>query len=223
MAHPCEGMIDCRGCSVASFWAAISPENWSKDHLILGGGVRDQKREVINRGIVFALQPQRGSLRFSAVVPIVCTPSSQCLRRIYGGVLRWQVQESCGKEFFVSESGDFRFRRAPLELVCCFFRNLWETDFCPALVLGRIADLSMRVPNPSPILDKSCAPMGPEILSSTGAGVWRMALEGFQTPVPYWINFSLRSHCFVRMPLSVYIYICVCVCWQFVFVFLCKV
>ena len=33
----------------------------------------------------------------------------------------------------------------------------------------------MRFPDASPVLDKNCAPMGPEILSSTGAGVWRKA------------------------------------------------
>ena len=33
----------------------------------------------------------------------------------------------------------------------------------------------MRLPDPSPVLDKNRAPMGPEILSSTGAGVWRNA------------------------------------------------
>ena len=37
----------------------------------------------------------------------------------------------------------------------------------------------MRVANPSPILDKDRAPMGPEIISSTGAGVWRKAPKGF--------------------------------------------
>ena len=37
----------------------------------------------------------------------------------------------------------------------------------------------MRVPNPSPVLDKNRAPMAPEILSSTGAGVWRKAPKGF--------------------------------------------
>ena len=39
--------------------------------------------------------------------------------------------------------------------------------------------LPMRVPNPSPALDKNCAPMGPEILSSTGAGVSRKAPKAF--------------------------------------------
>ena len=33
----------------------------------------------------------------------------------------------------------------------------------------------MRVPNCSPALDKYLAPMGPEILSSSGAGVWTKA------------------------------------------------
>ena len=31
----------------------------------------------------------------------------------------------------------------------------------------------MRLPDPRPILDENRAPIGPEILSSTGAGVWR--------------------------------------------------
>ena len=34
----------------------------------------------------------------------------------------------------------------------------------------------LRLPDPSSALDKNRAPMGPEILSSTGAGVWRKAL-----------------------------------------------
>ena len=44
---------------------------------------------------------------------------------------------------------------------------------------GKNCALSMRVPSPSPILDKSRARIGPEILSSTGAGVWRKAPKGF--------------------------------------------
>ena len=39
--------------------------------------------------------------------------------------------------------------------------------------------LSMRAPNPSPALDKNPASMGPGILSSTGAGVWRKAPKAF--------------------------------------------
>ena len=37
----------------------------------------------------------------------------------------------------------------------------------------------MRLPDPSPILDKNCAPIDLEILSSTGAGVWRKAPVAF--------------------------------------------
>ena len=37
----------------------------------------------------------------------------------------------------------------------------------------------MRLPDPSPVLDKNRAPMGPEILSSTGAGVWIKAPMAF--------------------------------------------
>ena len=37
----------------------------------------------------------------------------------------------------------------------------------------------MRVPNPSPVLVNNPAPMGPDILSSTGAGVWRKAPNAF--------------------------------------------
>ena len=40
---------------------------------------------------------------------------------------------------------------------------------------GRSCGLSMRVANCSPILDKNLAPMGPDILSSAGAAVWRKA------------------------------------------------
>ena len=50
----------------------------------------------------------------------------------------------------------------------------------------------MRLPDPSPVLDKNRAPMGPEILSSVGAGVWWRLLWHCKTPVLYWINFSLR-------------------------------
>ena len=37
----------------------------------------------------------------------------------------------------------------------------------------------MRFPDRSPVLDKNRAPMGPEILSSTGAGAWRKAPMAF--------------------------------------------
>ena len=37
----------------------------------------------------------------------------------------------------------------------------------------------MRFPDRSPVLDKNHVPMGPEILSSTGAGVCRKAPKAF--------------------------------------------
>ena len=63
----------------------------------------------------------------------------------------------------------------------------------------------MRLPDSSPVLDKNRAPMGPEILSSTGAGVWRKASmafpdsssvpDKFQSAIlPRDINLSLLAH-----------------------------
>ena len=39
--------------------------------------------------------------------------------------------------------------------------------------------MSLRVPNSSSVLDKNSAPMGPEFLSSTGAGASRKAPKAF--------------------------------------------
>ena len=44
---------------------------------------------------------------------------------------------------------------------------------------GENCALPMRLPDHSPALDKNRAPMGPESLSSTGAGVWRKAPMAF--------------------------------------------
>ena len=57
--------------------------------------------------------------------------------------------------------------------------QFWETDFHPVPVLGGIVLFLMRVLNCSPVLDKVVAPIGPGILSSTGAGVWRKASVAF--------------------------------------------
>ena len=38
---------------------------------------------------------------------------------------------------------------------------------------GGIHPLPMRVSSPRPVPDRNCAPMGPGIISNTGAGVWR--------------------------------------------------
>ena len=42
----------------------------------------------------------------------------------------------------------------------------------------------MRFPDHSPVLDKNRAPIGPEILSSTGAGAWRKAPIAFPDSSP---------------------------------------
>ena len=44
---------------------------------------------------------------------------------------------------------------------------------------GKNCSLSMRLSSSSPVLDKHSAPLGPDILSSTGAGVWRKAPKAF--------------------------------------------
>ena len=51
-------------------------------------------------------------------------------------------------------------------------------------VLGGLCARPMRLPDPSPVLDKNRAPMGPEILSNTGAGVWRKAPMAFPDSSP---------------------------------------
>ena len=66
-------------------------------------------------------------------------------------------------------------------------RGKWETDFLSSAGAGGECVRPMSLPDPSPVLDKNRAPMGPEILSS-GAG--KRLLWHFQTPVLYWINFQ---------------------------------
>ena len=51
----------------------------------------------------------------------------------------------------------------------------------------------MRLPDPSPVLDKNRAPMGPEILSSTGAGFWRKAPMGFPDSSSVLDNFKIAN------------------------------
>ena len=47
------------------------------------------------------------------------------------------------------------------------------------LSTGQNCALPMRVPNSSPVLDKNRAPMGPDVLSSAGAGVKGKAPKAF--------------------------------------------
>ena len=51
--------------------------------------------------------------------------------------------------------------------------------FISSAGVGKSCVLPIRVPNPSPTLDKYLASMGPGILSSIGVGVWRKAPEAF--------------------------------------------
>ena len=60
--------------------------------------------------------------------------------------------------------------------ISCFLR---ERDSRPIfLQWGNCARL-MRLPDPSPVLDKNRAPMGPDVLSNAVAGVWRKAPIAF--------------------------------------------
>ena len=60
----------------------------------------------------------------------------------------------------------------------CLIRGMGDR-FLSSAGAGGICVRPMRLPDPSPVLDKNRAPMGPEILSSTGAGVWRKAPMAF--------------------------------------------
>ena len=51
--------------------------------------------------------------------------------------------------------------------------------FLSSAGVGRVVHLPVRMPNPSPTLDKNLAPMGPGILSSIGVEVWRKAPDAF--------------------------------------------
>ena len=49
----------------------------------------------------------------------------------------------------------------------------------PSAGTGKNSTLYTRLSNPSPVLDKNRAPIGPKILSSTGAGFWRKGPKAF--------------------------------------------
>ena len=51
--------------------------------------------------------------------------------------------------------------------------------FLSSVGVGKSCVLPIRVPNPSPTLDKNLASLGPGIFSSIGVGVWRRAPEAF--------------------------------------------
>ena len=66
----------------------------------------------------------------------------------------------------------------PLKLTEVSTRVMGDQFLSSASAGGNCAR-SMRLPDPSPVLDKNRAPMGPEMLSSTGAGVWRKTPMAF--------------------------------------------
>ena len=71
--------------------------------------------------------------------------------------------------------------------------NYMGDRFLSSAGAGRGSTLPTRTPDPSAVLDKNHAPMGPKHLSNTGAGgSLGMLLRHFHTPVLYWINFCLR-------------------------------
>ena len=57
--------------------------------------------------------------------------------------------------------------------------GFWGGEECRFYFYGREDFSDMRLPNPSQVLDKNLAPIGPEILSSTKAGVWGKAPMAF--------------------------------------------
>ena len=71
----------------------------------------------------------------------------------------------------------------------------WVGDrFLSSAGAGGKCVLSMRVPNPSPALDKNCAPPWVQkFYPVLGLGSGERLLWHFQTPVLYWINFNLRN------------------------------
>ena len=55
----------------------------------------------------------------------------------------------------------------------------FENQILSSVGVGKSCVLPIRVPNPSPTLDKNLASMGTGILSSIGVEVWRKAPEAF--------------------------------------------
>ena len=72
-------------------------------------------------------------------------------------------------------SGDPLSSQHPLPLLKKKLRD-W---FLSSAGAGENCARPMRLPDPRPELVKNRAPMGPEILSSIGAGVWRKAPVAF--------------------------------------------
>ena len=71
-------------------------------------------------------------------------------------------------------------------------RLFWETEVYSVWVLGGNCARPMRLPDPSPVLDKIVHPWVQKFYPVLGLESGERLLWHFQTPVLYWINFSLR-------------------------------
>ena len=74
--------------------------------------------------------------------------------------------------------------------------------FLSSASTGKNCALSMMFPDLSPVLDKNHAPMSPEMLSSTGAGVCRKAPKAFPDSSSVLNQFQSGSLCFNVLVLS---------------------
>ena len=84
--------------------------------------------------------------------------------------------------------------------------------------------LPIRLPNPSPTLDKNLASIGPGILSCIGAGVWRKAPEAFADSNTTLDTFQSGNRRIFKSVCNQFamngdsqicyscVYVCVCVC-----------
>ena len=158
---------------------------------------------------------------------VICCHKKECVKlspnRGKGGC-------HCGKRPILKKGSPFLFlifhKLSTSLLLKAAFLNpgfTWETDFYPVPLLGRIVLSLWGCRTPAQYWIKivhPAAPMGPEYLSSTGLGFGERLLWHFQTPILYWINFSLRlqwrfwlDNCGpIPHSLCVCVSVCMCVC-----------
>ena len=87
------------------------------------------------------------------------------------------------------------FTKPPFHLPVIFCCTKMGDRFLSSAGAGGNCGRPMRLPDPSPVLDKSRASMGPEILSTTGAGVWHFSgnIMGTLKGRPLWHRWSKVS------------------------------